>query len=75
MSKQNIEIRKCVRCGIEILDKDDYLEIIEHIKGIINRKEFYHIKCFDDGNMIKKMALNLALRTNKLLGRAEEVMA
>ena len=62
--------KNCVKCGREIFPKDDYIRVTEFNKGKENREEFFHRRCYEDMFDIRRLALGMVNKTNKLLEMA-----
>lgn len=60
----------CIKCGREIFDKEDYFRIEEYIKGKLHRVQIFHKICFEDMFNIKRLALGMAAKANKLMEMA-----
>lgn len=64
------EIGRCIKCGRMIYDKDDYVRVTEFISGKQDREQFFHFKCYEEIFNIKKIALGMAARANKIMDMA-----
>ncbi len=66
------KIGNCVRCNKEILDIDDYFKLMEFLSGKNIRDALYCRNCYYDKMGIKRLAIGMAARTNRLLNLAEQ---
>lgn len=65
----------CIKCGLVISKKENYIHVEEYDKEKLIKENFMHKKCWEDAMNIKNMALGLAARAFKLIGRAEDITA
>ena len=71
MKKQNKQIKICIRCQKEILDDEHFIQLIEFDNEEEKKKNFFHFSCWEDKNLIKKLAMGLVARTHRIMDKAE----
>lgn len=74
--KSKKEEKICKICQLEILEKDNYLELKDYIRGKFKGSSYYHQACFKEklsGKAeIKSMLSNMYAKTNYLANLAIE---
>jgi len=61
----------CAICGKEIIDKG-YYKLSRYFNKILDKTIFYHLKCYEERDNVKKLALGMAGRAMQMMNRVEQ---
>lgn len=58
----------CIKCKKDIEKKEYYVEVNEFNNKKLKVKQYFHKRCYEELFNIKKMALGMVGKVNKLMG-------
>lgn len=64
--------KMCLICGKEILRKEAYYKLGRYFNKKLDKEVYYHLKCYEERDNVKKLALGMAGRAMQMMSKVEQ---